>query len=484
MDDSTAFERQVARRFQHHAGPVRPVDDAAIFTAITATQSPKWRFGSVFSATKFVVAGAIVALFGGFLLSTVLTQPPSDEPLPAVGASASAQAEPTGATTSAPEPTADAEAESTTTTTDLVPGVDLVTEEVRPGIYRVLSDGERDLRSNVWDVSVTSEGDVWVEEHRVTYDRGAANKVRYQDARVLRLGDPKVRFLAPDKKDKAGGYRIFLDLENGDPVVEGGTVKRRVWRDGAWYWGAPTCYQGMLIGTDVCWNRWDWDGDAVQRDDYAAPSREDFTTDDVGLDPDDFFGTRFAAGPDGTIWTDTYDGRPSYQRGGDTVFTGLASYDGQSWTTTDYTQRAMDFTESLAVAPDGTVWVAGWKLGPDGADQHVFVRWDGEDWETYELVDPPPVSQLDIQFAPDGRVWFNPLTYHDGSGIRRLEFPGSVATGELRVGEYSYAPDGSVWAVLIDMQSPQELGCQDDPGRCEGVPTLYVITPEAVAAVE
>ncbi len=66
------------------------------------------RFQTMFSATKFVVAGVIVALFGGFMLSGVLTQR-SDEPLPAVGASASAQAEPTEASTSAPEPTAQAE---------------------------------------------------------------------------------------------------------------------------------------------------------------------------------------------------------------------------------------------------------------------------------------------------------------------------------------------------------------------------------------
>jgi hypothetical protein len=50
---------------------------------------PKWRFQSMFNATKFVVAGVIVALFGGFLLSGVLTQP-NEESVPAVGASASA----------------------------------------------------------------------------------------------------------------------------------------------------------------------------------------------------------------------------------------------------------------------------------------------------------------------------------------------------------------------------------------------------------
>ena len=73
MDDMTRLERRLARDALRVAGPSRPVDAAAIFTAITATQSPKWRFRSMFSATKFVVAGAIVALFGGFLLAGVLT---------------------------------------------------------------------------------------------------------------------------------------------------------------------------------------------------------------------------------------------------------------------------------------------------------------------------------------------------------------------------------------------------------------------------
>ena len=73
MDDMNAFERQVAGEFVRRAGPVRPVNAAAIYTAITTTQSPKWRFQSMFSATKFVVAGAIVALFGGVLLAGLLT---------------------------------------------------------------------------------------------------------------------------------------------------------------------------------------------------------------------------------------------------------------------------------------------------------------------------------------------------------------------------------------------------------------------------
>jgi len=89
MDDMNALERQVSGVITGLMGPVRPVDDVAIFNTI-ATQSPKWRFQSMFSATKFVVAGAIVALFGGFLLSGVLT-PEGKETAPIVGASASAR---------------------------------------------------------------------------------------------------------------------------------------------------------------------------------------------------------------------------------------------------------------------------------------------------------------------------------------------------------------------------------------------------------
>ena len=58
MDDMNAFENQVGREVVLAMGPFRPVDDAALFTAITARRSPTWRFQSMFSATRLVVAGA------------------------------------------------------------------------------------------------------------------------------------------------------------------------------------------------------------------------------------------------------------------------------------------------------------------------------------------------------------------------------------------------------------------------------------------
>ena len=94
MDDLNALERQIEGQLSGFVGPVLPVDDDAVFDSITAaTQSPKWRFQSMFSATRFVVAGVIVALFGGFLLSGVLTQQSGDVTPAAVG-SASPEATP------------------------------------------------------------------------------------------------------------------------------------------------------------------------------------------------------------------------------------------------------------------------------------------------------------------------------------------------------------------------------------------------------
>jgi hypothetical protein len=83
MDDMTAFERQLSGQITDLMGPVRPVDDLAVFDAIAAANRSQKRGFSMFSALKFIAASAIVALFGGFLLTGVLTTPQGDEVLPA-----------------------------------------------------------------------------------------------------------------------------------------------------------------------------------------------------------------------------------------------------------------------------------------------------------------------------------------------------------------------------------------------------------------
>ncbi len=70
MDDLTALEREISDELRREIGPLPGFDAMSIVRSVTATQSPKWRFKTMFSVAKFAAAGAIVALFGGFLLST------------------------------------------------------------------------------------------------------------------------------------------------------------------------------------------------------------------------------------------------------------------------------------------------------------------------------------------------------------------------------------------------------------------------------
>jgi hypothetical protein len=88
MDDMNAFERQLADESIRIVGPSGSVDAGAVFQATVAATSPRWRFQSKFSATRFVVAGFIVAMFGGLLLAGVPTQS-SGDPLPAAVSTAS-----------------------------------------------------------------------------------------------------------------------------------------------------------------------------------------------------------------------------------------------------------------------------------------------------------------------------------------------------------------------------------------------------------
>jgi hypothetical protein len=110
MADMTVFEHQVEEVLRRAAGPSRPVDAVHVVELATASRwsvvtrrprsgsaAPTEGGFSVFSAVKFVVAGVIVALFGGFLLAGILTTPQGDESVPAA-----VDASPTGALASCP----------------------------------------------------------------------------------------------------------------------------------------------------------------------------------------------------------------------------------------------------------------------------------------------------------------------------------------------------------------------------------------------
>ena len=186
MDDMTAFERQLDAELGRMAGPGRRIDGMAMVRTVS-TQSPRWRVQPIFSALKFVVAGAIVALFGGFLLSAVLTQQPSEEQVPA-------------AVTGSPVPT---------TTPDLLPGVDLITEEVEPGVYRVLSDGVREFghstRSRNLSPTFREDGSLWTASSVELSRLGSDETVKLPAPGASGRGDwPLVPLGCPGPPGRAG----------------------------------------------------------------------------------------------------------------------------------------------------------------------------------------------------------------------------------------------------------------------------------------
>ncbi len=161
MTDMTAFERRVADGMLHRAGPVRPVDDLAVFESVAAaSRSLRWGF-TMFSALRFAAAAVVVAVFGGFLIAGILTTPDLDQTAPA-------------AVTAPPSPM---------TTEDLLSG--MVAEEVEPGVFRVDNDGVRDLASADYDyVVVGQDRSIWLGSHT-----GHLSRLGVAEAHDWKLGE-------------------------------------------------------------------------------------------------------------------------------------------------------------------------------------------------------------------------------------------------------------------------------------------------------
>lgn len=442
------------------------------------------RFGSMFSATKMVAGGAVVALFGGFLLSGFLPTGSGDEQVPVPGASASA-----AATASATATILDSTPDSTAAA--LLPGVDLDLEEIRAGIYRVLSDGEADLTTNVWDVQAAADGGVWVETHKTDYVGGSVNKnvnrPRFRNIAVRQLGaaapayqveDP-VKNLAPE-----------LRSADGQPALELFGAPLLVWNGSGWDERSPMADCSGAVDPDgACWTSlWltdDAGGSRIQRED-ADGSTVIYRAEDLGLDADAWFGSHIAVADDGTVWVDVKSDFSDVDPTSGVLFLGgLASFDGSEWSTFRLKDDVRLYsTMSLEVAPDGTVWatqIKGWE-GND--DELLFRTWDGSSWTKIGPVTRPSAwREISPVFADDGSVWLDPLTRYDGETIDRAQIPALTSNDDPDVRSFTFAPDGSsAWVVVTDPSTPESLGCDRDPRQCQGkTDGLYVITAEAFA---
>jgi len=451
MNDHDAFERQLAETIEHGGRPSRPVDVAGIVRAAAATESagrwsivtrrlrddapsaPTGRGLSMFSALKLVAATAIVALFGGFLMSGLLT-PSEGEPVPA------------------------------TTTDDLVAG--LTTQEVESGVLRIANDGYRDLyhqgRSFAIDggIVVGAQGAVWV------YD-GLGRFYRVGDEQTYELADQFLMDFEPEAdRDHVESLEAGADLLNGSPdgrlwLVSGNEIFFFDPELGEWdLWNGDIRAADMAVDdTGTVWAtltdelvRFNADGAPtryVLPDEYreiesllvspdgvaqvtAGPSAAGGTYSETAdvlrlvdgafipvatLAPPPYY--RMAAGPGGALWT---GGGYDWESGDDFPHRDLRRLDEGGWTTFTAADGIEPWGgkpgfipwEMTAASPDGSVWVDATKEA--SADNNVcdgLGRFDGASWTSYLAGH----CIADIDFTTSGDAWvLAEGPYLDGNG--------------------------------------------------------------------
>ena len=104
-----------------------------------------------------------------------------------------------------------------------------------------------------------------------------------------------------------------------------------------------------------------------------------------------------AVAPDGVVWVGTDEG-------------GVSRFDGELWTVHPCRDRlASDFIKGITQAPDGALW-----FGTTGG----ISRFDGETWTSYTTADGLADNDAAaIAVAPDGTVWVGT----DGRGVSRFD---------------------------------------------------------------
>jgi hypothetical protein len=460
MDDMNPFEQQVAAEVAREMRPSRPVDAVAVIAAVDAVRSPRWRFQTMFSATKFLVAGAIVALFGGFLLSGVMTQQPSDEPPPPAAASTSAS--PLADPTWTPPPELVMVEIAPGVTKAAVPGVssleswwldpetspqqDAVAEE-RVLISMMLQDAEEETNGPYeFDFTFDREGDLWL----------------LSPAGLLRVGDdtaypsPGQMWHYPDLSSAPDG--ALWALAN-DTVAS--------FRDGAWTAAPPFPGDAPADALEVLPDGTVWarstttlarlDGDA-----WTAHR----ITDEQGPVPERrrHFPGALSWTPDGSLWVTTNGARK--RKTGD-----LLRFDGEVFHPVELPVPVEGWIGPLASGPDGELWAYL------DADPPRLARFDGTDWGASGRV-PRIATDLcsgRMVSAPDGRLWAIPRKrgpqHHDCDGDVLGAYDGATWTGVgalpeswlTEVAKLHMGPDGNLWV--------------------ESAPGLFLIAaPEAVTA--
>jgi hypothetical protein len=486
MGEMDAFERQVADVARRVVGPPRPIDAIAIARATATRRAAPWP-RPVLGALRFVAAGAVVALFGGLLLLGFAPAPRVEPALPGAAASGEPARSPEAELTSLASPAPDR-----STRDDILPGVPIVTEEVEPGVFRVLSDGVRDLdwpgdypRPFHTHVIAGPSGTVLLDGLEGWHQLGRGDVPEMVGRDDPTFGpDGSIWRIAEAENTRAG----ILERYEGESWT---AVRKRAWAfavaaDGTiWViWERPstagcdevgprgTC--GLALGTIGG----DWSG---QRHPTAATLRRtlgDGGEGDLVTFPRAIGG--LWATPRG-VWLLKTHGAATLNR-----------IDGDRIETWDVPGEIAAPAGGGSMGADGTFWA--W-VG-DGTDSRL-ARFDGVSWAHFDASDGAPQrGDQDsrgqagggyLTVGPDGSVWVNAETLDDASGWHRCDgvnrFDGERVRrylGGTCVYSVAFARDGSVWLTAVDRMRDGVYVHQleNDEFRLG----LYVISTEAAMA--
>jgi sugar lactone lactonase YvrE len=128
-----------------------------------------------------------------------------------------------------------------------------------------------------------------------------------------------------------------------------------------------------------------------------------FTADDVVQIPDVHWIDDSQIAADGTLWLATTDGLAQFAPAAN-------EWNIRDWPKSEELWPAID-TSSLAIGPDGSIWVGTSSHEKPLALQFVPDSLQGA-WHTYDERDGIPDIES-IAITPDGKIWFNPETNSD-----------------------------------------------------------------------
>ena len=341
---------------------------------------------------------------------------------------------------------------SATTTSDILPGIALTVEEVEPGVFRVISDGERDLMQVRMTV-VGDDGSVWMDSARGLFALG-----RPGEHPGLVRGKGFLAF-AEDGTLWAVSAREPRDLRSfdGETWTQHGAIPDGTASAPDPWWPAGYISDFAVHPDGTVWQVAEQIGhDAHTRVQHLGTDTWTTYTIGDGLpDPgcamDCGEAWQIEITPDGMVWLGVTDG-------------GLLRFDGTDWEVI----RPLGGDEDHAVVDflgdrNGVLWAE--------IETGHLARFDGQAWEVLSSVPAGYLHAVDT----DGNLWVGSYSERDHDiagdrcdGVRRFDGPTwTTFLPGMCVADIDLASDGSVW-----LRAPSYGG------------GIYVITPEAVAATE